>query len=127
VVSYRLEQIGRLMLVLTRVEGSVIYGGQALTNDVDQTYDHMIRVQRIVDNLRSRYAVISIEGSDGSVSEHKLDADNEDVRIGQIRVVLIGIHFSFAPGGGQALVARIGIDAPRSYKIIRDDARNRIR
>lgn len=115
------------MLVLTRVEGSVIYGGQALTNDVVQTFDHMIRVQRIVDNLRSRYAVITITNADGSVSEHKLDAENEDVRIDQIRVVLIGIHFSPGSGGGQALVARIGIDAPRSYKIIRDDARNRIR
>lgn len=114
------------MLVLTRVEGSVIYGGQALTKDVEQTFDHLIRIERIVDNLRSRYVIVSIESADGEETKARLDFEKDEVKVDGIRVVLIGIHFMPINGGGQTLVARIGVDAPRSYRIVRDDAKNRV-
>lgn len=112
------------MLVLTRTVGSVIYGGQAITDEPENSYDHMIRVERIVDTLKERYAQISVTDHSRR-TDYRLDAQRDSVRIDQIRIVLIGIRHVLGPDGNEIALARIGVDAPRSYRVLRDNAKRR--
>lgn len=112
------------MLVLTRTVGSVIYGGQAITDEPEDSYDHMIRVERIVDTIKDRYAEISVTDHRGR-TEYRLDAQQDNVRIDQIRVVLIGIRHVLDQDGKEISLARIGVDAPRTYRVLRDNAKKR--
>lgn len=112
------------MLVLTRTVGSVIYGGQAITDEPEDTYEHMIRVERIVDTLKERYAQISVTDQVGR-TEYRLDAKKDNVRLDQLRIVLIGIRHVLGPDGQEIALARIGVDAPRNYRVVRDNAKRR--
>ena len=116
------------MLVMTRREGAAVYGGKHLTADIEQTFDHIIRVERIVDSLSVRKAEVSVRDRDGGYALYELSANDNQFRIGNdIRVVLMGIHSMPTRGAGVAPTLRLGFDAPLSYKIIRDDAIRRTR
>lgn len=110
------------MLVLTRKQGATIYGGEHLTEDLAATYDHKITVDRIVDTLSERYALVSIEDHLGTAETHKLDAANDEVFFDGIQLCLLGIRFIPSADEGENLIARLGINAPRSYRVVRDDA-----
>lgn len=112
------------MLVLTRNVGSVIYGGQAITDEPEQTFDHMIRVERIVDTLRERFTQLSVTDRSGCTN-YRLDAANDSLQLGQLRIVLIAIRHVLGADGQEIALARIGIDAPRDYRVIRDNAKRR--
>lgn len=116
------------MLVMTRREGATVYGGKSLTADIEQTYDHAIRVERIVDNFGKRVAEISVRDRDGGYSVYTLTPKDNEFRIGNdLRVVMIGLHSMPVRDGGIAPTLRLGFDAPLSYKLIRDDAIRRTR
>ena len=63
------------MLVMTRREGATVYGGKSLTADIEQTYDHAIRVERIVDNFGKRVAEISVRDRDGGYTLYTLTSN----------------------------------------------------
>lgn len=116
------------MLVMTRREGATVFGGNNLTADIEQTYDHAIRVERIIDNFSKRMAEISVRDRDGGFAMYELTPNDNQFRIGDdIRVVMIGIHTMPIRGAGLAPTLRLGFDAPMSYRIIRDDAIRRTR
>lgn len=108
------------MLVLTRKTGSVIYGGRKLGTDIESNYDHKFTTVKIVDNMRDRYAIVSVEDKVGEIDSFRLDAANDEFFVEDVRVALVGIRQ--ISGADDMLVARIGIDAPRDYQVVRDDA-----
>lgn len=108
------------MLVLTRKTGSVVYGGRRMGANIESNYDHKFTTVKIVDNMRDRFAIIAVEDRDGAVDSFRLDAANDEFYVDDVRVALVGIRQ--ISGADDALVARIGIDAPRDYQIVRDDA-----
>lgn len=116
------------MLVMTRREGAAVYGGKHLTADIEQTYDHVICVEKIMDTFGKRFAEISVRDRDGGYATYKLTPKDNEFRIGNdLRVVMIGLHSMPVRDGGIAPTLRLGFDAPLSYKIIRDDAIRRTR
>lgn len=116
------------MLVMTRREGAVVYGGKHLTADIEQTFDHAIRVEKIVDSLKGRMAEVSVRDRDGGYAMYTLTPKDNEFRISNdVRVVMIGLHSMPVRDGGVAPTLRLGFDAPLSYKIIRDDAIRRTR
>jgi hypothetical protein len=104
--------------------GSVIYGGQAITDQPEETFEHMIRVERIVDNLRDRFAQLSVTDCNGC-TQYRLDATNDSLQLGQLRIVLIAIRHVLGADGQELSLARIGLDAPRNYRVVRDNAKRR--
>lgn len=112
------------MLVMTRKEGSSIYGGVDLSADLKQTFDHVITVSRVVDQLSQRFVEIDVTYSDGTEEGFVLDAKTPECKIdGVVRVVLMGVHsVAFNSGKRPVPTARLGFEAPRSYKLVRDDA-----
>lgn len=105
-----------------------MYGGKHLTVDIEQTYDHAICVERIVDNLKVRMAEVSVRDRDGGYTLYTLTPkDNEFTVSNDLRVVMIGMHAMPQREGGIAPTLRLGFDAPLAYKIIRDDAIRRTR
>lgn len=116
------------MLVMTRKEGASVYGGKRLTTDFEQTFDHVVRVEKIVDTLDKRLVEISVRDNRGGYAVYELTPKDNEFSIGDdIRVVMIGIHAMPVRGCGITPVVRMGFDAPRSYKIVRDDAIRRTR
>ena len=111
------------MLVMTRREGGSVYGGTSLTENIEDTYDHVIRVERIVDELKNRSAEISVRGADGTYATFELTPIKDDFRISaDLRIVLIGMYTASFKGGPLEPVLRLGFDAPMSYRLVRDDA-----
>lgn len=111
------------MLVMTRKEGSSIYGGIDLSADLKQTFDHVITVSRVVDQLSHRYVELDVAYSDGTEEGFVLDAKTPECKIdGVVRVVLMGVHCVANNGKRPIPTARLGFEAPRSYKLVRDDA-----
>lgn len=99
-----------------------------MTNDVEQTFDHTFHVERVYDTLAERGAVLVIRDRDGDEKRVKLTPhENEFQMTKDIRIVLIGIHAVPNKRGGVESTLRLGFDAPRSYRIVRDDAIKRSR
>lgn len=116
------------MLVMTRKEGAAVYGGKRLTTDFEQTFDHVLRVERIIDSLERRVVEVSVRDRRGGYAVYELTPKNNEFSIGKdIRIVMLGIHAMPVRGCGITSVVRMGFDAPRSYKIVRDDAIRRTR
>jgi len=111
------------MLVMTRREGGSVYGGTSLTENIEETYDHVIRVERIVDEPEIRSAEISVRTPSGEYSSFELTPAKDDFRINDnLRIVLVGMYADSFKGGPLESVLRLGFDAPMSYRLVRDDA-----
>ena len=94
-----------------------------MTENIEDTYDHVIRVERIVDELKNRSAEISVRGADGTYATFELTPIKDDFRISaDLRIVLIGMYTASFKGGPLEPVLRLGFDAPMSYRLVRDDA-----
>lgn len=110
------------MLVIVRNEGSLVYGGKRLTADLQQTFDHVIRVEQVVSDAVNHFADISVLRSDGSRELHRLN-EGDDVSIdGVLIVALIGFLRRREGDRRGKPAIRLGFDAPKSYKIVRDNA-----
>lgn len=111
------------MLVLTRVEGAVTYGGRALTQDLDNSFEHMICVDRIVDNINERYVLIAIINAEGDERTYRLDHKKDTLSLGnQVQLTMVSIGSTTTRNGKSIPIMRLGIDAPRSYRVVRDNA-----
>lgn len=111
------------MLVLTRTEGAVTYGGRALTADLDNSFDHRIRIERIVDDINERYAEVTITNAVGEERLYRLDRKKETVSLdSRVKLTLVSIGALTSRSGRFIPIVRIGIDAPRYYRVVRDDA-----
>jgi hypothetical protein len=114
------------MLSIVRKADEAFYGGFDITTDPEDTYDHVVTLVRVVDNLRERYAIFEIEDADGEVDRVRLDADNTSVKFGPAEMHLVGVHVYGISGGRDHLGVRIAIDAPQEYRIVRDDAKRKV-
>ena len=111
------------MLVLTRTEGAVTYGGRSLTANLEETFDHLIRIDRIVDTAEQRYADIGITKRDGEERIYRLDQKKNSVSLdSRAKLVLVNVAAVISRDGRLTPIVRIGFDAPKSYRIVRDDA-----
>lgn len=117
------------MLVIVRNEGSLVYGGKNLTLDLEQTFDHVIRVERVVDDVNDSFADISVRRSDGSTEfiRFNLFDDKEHEIDGVLTIALIGFIRRRDGDRRSKPAVRIGFAAPRSYKIVRDNAIKKVR
>lgn len=113
------------MLVIVRNEGSLVYGGKNLTADLEQTFDHVLRVERVGQDIDGEFVEISLKRRDGSVELIQLDMreSREHEIDGVLVVALIGfIRWKEEDRGRRKPAVRLGFDAPRSYKLVRDNA-----
>jgi hypothetical protein len=112
------------MLVIVRNEGSVVYGGRNLTADFEQTFDHALRVDRIVETVGEEFVEISIKHRDGYLETVQLDLEFSEHEIDDVlTVALVGfVRWKEGDRGRRKPTVRLGFDAPRSYKLVRDNA-----
>lgn len=114
------------MLVLSRNEGSTIYGGVCLTDDLEETFDHKIEIAELGSRDRKNYAILKITSRKANVEEMqtvRLDAFNDCYNINtDVGLFLIGMRTMKGDNGKVSYQARIGVMAPRHYKVVRDDA-----
>jgi hypothetical protein len=113
------------MLSIVRKADEAFYGGFDITTDPENTYDHVVTLVRVVENLRERYVIFDIEDADGEVERVRLDPDNTSVKFGPVEMHLVGVHVYGFAGGRDQLGVRIAIDAPQEYRIVRDDAKRK--
>lgn len=112
------------MLVIVRNEGSLVYGGTSLDEDLEQTFDHVICVQKVGQDADGEFAEISVKRSDGTQELFRLDHGNKEHTVdGIIVVALIGfIRWKAEERDRRKPAVRLGFDAPRSYRLVRDNA-----
>jgi sRNA-binding carbon storage regulator CsrA len=111
------------MLILTRNEGTAIYGGESLTDDLEGTFEHKIEIAELDCKDRRGYAIINVIGSDGSIKTVRLDSFNDCYNINKdVGVFLLAIRTMRTDSGGVYYQARLGFIAPRRYRVVRDDA-----
>ena len=129
-------------LRITRAVNTFIYGGYELDEDnPDETSDHRIWI-RGVRSLPDRKDCLVNIASDGGIAEHVLVLDEKNLEIAPgIYIELIRIRERGLPvepvctacGRGHVFTsknipqAELALHAPRSYKMIRDNARRRKR
>ena len=126
-------------LRITRAVDSVLYGGWDLDpSDLEGSCDHRIWVRRVRDTDKYRDALINIESQQG-VIEEILNIDEPMMVDHGIELKMVGVqryhlkpekyckvcdrgdHFKskYVPQ------ARLAVDAPREYEVIRHDARKK--
>ena len=112
------------MLVIVRNEGSLVYGGENLTEDLEHTFDHAIGVRRIGHSAAGEFAEISVKRSDGSEELFQLDHERKEYTVdGIVVVALVGfIKWKAEDRERRKPAVRLGFDAPRSYRLVRDNA-----
>lgn len=112
------------MLVIVRNEGSLVYGGMSLTEDLEQTFDHIICVQKVGQGVDGEFAEVSVKRSDGTEELFQLDHGNKEHTVdGIVVVALIGfIRWKADDRERRKPAVRLGFDAPRSYRLVRDNA-----
>lgn len=108
------------MLLMVRKEGTAVYGGTSLTEDFEQTFDHMIRVDKIVDRA---HVNMTITRRDGSTQHLRLFLNDDYVLDNILHIVFVDVLKPSAEDDVYA--ARLGFAAPKSYKLVRDNAINR--
>ena len=127
-------------LRLTRSVDSVLYGGTALDpNKPEETFEHKIWVRRVRDHKGNQDCLLNIYTPDGCV-EQLMAIGDEPLRIDpRVAISLVGIQeywhtpddFCEICGRGDASKsrvvpqARILVEAPRNYEIIRSNARSK--
>jgi hypothetical protein len=112
------------MLVIVRNEGSLVYGGENLTEDLEHTFDHAIGVRRIGHSAAGEFAEISVKRGDGSEVLFQLDHERKEYTVdGIVVVALVGfIKWKAEDRERRKPAVRLGFDAPRSYRLVRDNA-----
>jgi hypothetical protein len=112
------------MLVIVRSEGSLVYGGTSLDEDLELTFDHVIGVQKVGQDVNGEFAEISVKRRDGTEKIFRLDHRDKQHSIdGIIVVALIGfIRWKEEERDKRSPSVRLGFDAPRSYRLVRDNA-----
>lgn len=129
-------------LRITRVADSLLYGGFELDgDDLEGTFDHRIWFRRFTDHGNKKSAVLNIETKEGITETvllmHGKDAVYE-LEPG-ISIELTGINGHWAErqpycdecgrgdraGKRRVPQGRFGLEAPRAYQIVRDDARKK--
>lgn len=129
-------------LRITRAADSLLYGGFELDgDDLEGSFDHRIWFRRFTSTEKKKSALINIETKDG-ITESVMLTTGEDSAIElapSVWLSLMSIHEHWADrppycdvcGRGDKQSKRMipqgrfGVDAPRSYQVIRDDARKR--
>lgn len=126
-------------LRITRAVDTVLYGGWDLDpSDLEGSCDHRIWVRRVRDTDEHQDALLNIETPDG-VTEEIIDTDTPIELEKGVQVMMKGIQQYFLKpekyckhcGRGDRFnpryipQARLAVDAPRSYEVIRDDARKK--
>lgn len=126
-------------LRITRAVDTVLYGGWDLDpSDLEGSYDHRIWVRRVRDTDNHRDALVNIETPDG-VIEQLVDTDEAVELENGVTIKMIGVQqFYLKPekyckhcGRGDRFKsryipqARLSVDAPRDYEVIRHDARKK--
>ena len=111
------------MLVLTRNQGTAIYGGVDLTPDLEGTFEHKIEIVELGSKGHHNFAMVCITFSDGKTRAVKLDAINDSHDINNdVGIYLLSMRTLKRDGARAEYQARIGIDAPLEYRVVRDDA-----
>jgi hypothetical protein len=129
-------------LRIARAAGSVFYGGESLDRDnLEGTCEHRVWVRGVVD-LEGRHEVhLNVHTRRKGHEDHVL-AGGETLRLNdKVFVEMTGIHPYFVKphmpcpecgrSGGTSETsfmlpqARLIVGAPRSYQIVRDDARKK--
>ena len=127
-------------LHITRSVDSILYGGEFLNpNDLEGTFEHRLWIRRVRDTAKHQDALVNVTSADG-ISEHLLSVGDEGINLGaDIGVSMVGIQEYFMRtkphcdvcGRGDVVSekmvpqARLAIDAPRNYQLIRHDARKK--
>lgn len=109
------------MLTLSREEGQTIYLGERLhKDDMSGTCDVQIDFARI-DHRVGHRCIEVIVASHKDVTKHILTPRQNEVVIAPgILFALLGTH-EYMNNGAMRSVARIGLRAPRSIRIMRDN------
>jgi|TARA_R110000823_G_scaffold210475_1_gene340950 hypothetical protein len=129
-----------MALRLTRSVDSVLYGGENLNpEDLEGSFEHRLWVRRVRDHRGIQDALVNVTSKLG-VSEYLMKVGDEGILLGlDINITLVGITQFFMKGvpacnecGRFDLVndrivpqARMAINAPRKYELIRHDARKK--
>lgn len=129
-------------LRITRAADSLLYGGFELDgDDLEGSFDHRIWFRRFTSTEKKKSALVNIETREG-ITESVMLTTGEDSAIElapSVWLSLVSIHEHWAErppfcdvcGRGDKQSRRMipqgrfGVDAPRSYQVIRDDARKR--
>lgn len=115
------------MLILTRNEGTAIFGGTRLTDDLEGTFDHKIEIAELAVKDRKGYAIIKVTESDGHCTTVRLDSYSDCYELNDLVSVFLMAIRTMRPDTGDIFYqARIGIVAPRHYRVVRDDAVKRV-
>lgn len=110
------------MLVLTRNEGTAIYGGFGLTEDLDGTFEHKIEIVELGDKDWRRYALIRIVWPNGRIRTVRLDGFTDSHAINSdVSIYLLGVSVK-KHEGMRFFQSRIGVMAPSNYRVVRHDA-----
>jgi sRNA-binding carbon storage regulator CsrA len=111
------------MLALTREQGQSIYVGRRLSlSDLDGTCDYRIDIDVVDHRIASRRIELTIIGR-FDVERHTLTPAQPDLDFApDCRVALLRTY-EYLDDGVTNAVAKIGLQAPREMKIIRDNAR----
>ncbi len=129
-------------LRITRSAGTVLYGGYGLDSDnLEETFDHRIWFRRFYSTDKTRSAVLNIESSNGVIESIMGESGSDSVLQiePEVELTLVGIKDQFIDtepycetcGRGdrspkrRVPQGRFNVEAPRSYNLIRDDARKR--
>ncbi len=108
------------MLLMVRKEGTAVYGGMGLTENFEQTFDHMIRVDHIDHGTDVSMTIVR---KDGSTQLLRLSLNDDYVLDSILHIVFVDVLKPSAEGDVPA--ARLGFSAPANYKLVRDNAINR--
>ena len=108
------------MLLMVRKKWTAVYGGMALTENFEQTFDHMIRVDHIDHGTD---VSMTIMRKDRSTQLLRLSLNDDYVLDNVLHIVLVDL---LRPSKDDDLwAARLGFSAPSNYKLVRDNAINR--
>jgi hypothetical protein len=110
------------MLTLTREKGESIYlGRRLLMSDPDGSCDYRIDFEVVDHHIGSRRIEVLIVTRDG-IERHTLTPAQPDLDFGpDIRLAFLKSH-EYCKNGVMTSVARVGIRAPNSISILRDNA-----
>ncbi len=129
-------------LRITRSAGQVLYGGYDLDgDDLENTFDHRIWFRRFYSTNKTRSAVVNIETDSGVVEAvmREVGADSVLKLEHDVELTLVDIKEQYVDtelfcevcGRGDPAPkrrvpqGRFNIEGPRSYQLIRDDARKK--
>ena len=129
-------------LRITRAVNTVVYGGYDLDeNNPNATFDHRIWIRGIRNYKDRQEGIINVKSESG-VEEHVIQAGDDPLELApDIAIELVGVRERIAHaepycevcGRGHSFTdrktpqAELALIAPRSYRLIRDNARRKTR